>query len=124
MIRILVGRFEKLGSVANHPGRGVHQNIHTEDSVETVRLSVANDPSVSTRRGSSQMGISRTTLRTILKLDLKIHPYKFQTVQTLLPQYHLLREIFDESLTSKNSDFPWPPRSPNFNCARQRLQDS
>lgn len=91
MIRSLVGRFEELGSVADRPGRGAHRNIRTEDNVETVRQSVADDPSVSTRRRSSQLGISRTTLRRILKLDLKMYPYKIQIVQALLPQDHQQR---------------------------------
>ncbi|GFY72675.1 hypothetical protein TNIN_174491 [Trichonephila inaurata madagascariensis] len=65
MIRSLVYRFEELGSVADHPGRGAHRNIRTEDNVETVWQSVADDPSVSNRRRSSQLGIFRTTLRRI-----------------------------------------------------------
>ncbi|GFY77089.1 hypothetical protein TNIN_462301 [Trichonephila inaurata madagascariensis] len=44
----LVGRFGKLGSVANRPGRGAHRNILTEDNVEIVRQSVTDDPSVLT----------------------------------------------------------------------------
>ncbi|GFU59854.1 hypothetical protein TNCV_4726211 [Trichonephila clavipes] len=66
MIRSLADRIEKLGSVAIRPGRGAHLNIRTDDIVETVRQSVADDPSVLTRRRSSQMGISRTELRIIL----------------------------------------------------------
>ncbi|GFY78852.1 hypothetical protein TNIN_185081 [Trichonephila inaurata madagascariensis] len=70
MIRSLVGLFEELGSVANPPERDTYRNIRAENNVETVRQSVADDPSVTTRRRSSQMGISRTTLRRISKLDL------------------------------------------------------
>ncbi|GFX68562.1 hypothetical protein TNCV_1799751 [Trichonephila clavipes] len=50
MIRSLVGHFEELGSVADRPGRDAHQNIRTEDTVETVRQSFADGSSVSTRR--------------------------------------------------------------------------
>ncbi|GFS66588.1 hypothetical protein TNIN_258761 [Trichonephila inaurata madagascariensis] len=91
MIRSSIGRFEELGSEAGRPGKSAHRNIHIEDSVETVRQSVTGDPSVSTHRRFSQLGISRTTLRRFFKLDLKMHPYKIQIVQTLQPQYHLLR---------------------------------
>lgn len=86
MITSLVRRFEELGSVADRPGRGAHRNIRTEDNVEAVQQSVANDPSVSTRRRSGQLGIPRTTLQRILKLDLKMYPYKVQIVQQILPQ--------------------------------------
>ncbi|GFY76642.1 hypothetical protein TNIN_11601 [Trichonephila inaurata madagascariensis] len=82
----LLKSFAELGSVANRPGRGAYGNIRTEDNVEIVRQSVVDDPSVSTRRRSSQLGISRMTLRRILKLDLKMYPHKIQIVKTLLPQ--------------------------------------
>ncbi|GFY43554.1 hypothetical protein TNIN_422801 [Trichonephila inaurata madagascariensis] len=76
MIRSLVGNFEDLGSVAHRPGRGTNQNIRTEVNVETVQQNVAHDPFVSTRRLSSQLCISRTTLHSVLKLDLKMYPWK------------------------------------------------
>ncbi|GFU61505.1 hypothetical protein TNCV_2288001 [Trichonephila clavipes] len=62
MIRSLVDRFEELGSVANRPGRGAHRNIRTEDNVETVWQSVADDPSVSNRRRSSQLVIFQNNI--------------------------------------------------------------
>nr|CAH7741542.1 unnamed protein product [Callosobruchus chinensis] len=74
MIKSLVGRFDELGSMADCPGRGVHRNIRTEGNVETVRQSAAEDSSVSTRRHSSQLGISKTTFLRILKLNLKTCP--------------------------------------------------
>ncbi|GFS36807.1 hypothetical protein TNIN_2661 [Trichonephila inaurata madagascariensis] len=62
----LVDRIEELGLGADHPRRDAHQNIRPKDNVETVRQSVADYPSISTRRLPSQLGISRTTLRRIL----------------------------------------------------------
>ncbi|GFX97908.1 hypothetical protein TNCV_4905591 [Trichonephila clavipes] len=62
MIMSLVGRFEELGSVADGPGRGTLRNIRTEGNVETAQQSVVDDPFVSTRLRSCQLGISRTTL--------------------------------------------------------------
>ncbi|GFS59800.1 hypothetical protein TNIN_407541, partial [Trichonephila inaurata madagascariensis] len=53
MIRPFVGHFVELGSVVNCPGRGAHRNIRTEDHENTLRQSVADDPSVSIRRHSS-----------------------------------------------------------------------
>lgn len=70
MIRSLVRRFEKLGSVTDSPGRGANQNICIEGNVETVRQSVADHSSVSTRHRSSHLHISRRALRRILKLGI------------------------------------------------------
>ena len=59
--------------------------------VDSVRQSVQEDPTTSTRRRSAQLGIGRTTLRTILKQDLKMVPYKIQTAQALLLTDHQVR---------------------------------
>ena len=48
-------------------------------------MSVRNVPNMSTRKRSDDLAISRTSLRRIKKLDLKLHPYKIQLVQELKP---------------------------------------
>ncbi|GFW12399.1 hypothetical protein TNCV_816521 [Trichonephila clavipes] len=63
--RSLVSHFVKQSSVVDRPGRGAHRNIRSKDKLETVLQSVADDPSVSTRHHSSQLGISRTMLHRI-----------------------------------------------------------
>lgn len=91
MIRNLVSRFEEHGRVSDLPGRGRGRSVRNEAVVEAVRQSVNEDPSVSTRRRSAQLGMSRTSLQRILKRDLKMFPYKIQMVQQLLPQDHQAR---------------------------------
>lgn len=86
MIRNLISRFENTGSVADLPGRGPRRTVRKNEAVQSVQQSVLQDPYASTRRRSSQLGISRTSLQKILELDLKLFPYKIQMVQSLKPQ--------------------------------------
>ncbi|GFQ71067.1 hypothetical protein TNCT_105931 [Trichonephila clavata] len=67
-----------MGSVADHPGRGAHRNIRTEENGETGRQSVADDPSVSIRRHSSQLDISNEIASGCLDLHPRNDPgYKY-----------------------------------------------
>jgi hypothetical protein len=66
MIRNLIARFERTGSVSDLPGRGPKRTVCTVAAVEAVRQSVLEDPSASTRRRSAQLGIGRTLLQKIL----------------------------------------------------------
>ena len=57
--------------------------MRTDDTVEAVRQCFVKDLSASTCRRSTQSGMAKTSLQTILKLDIKIFPCKIQIVQTL-----------------------------------------
>jgi hypothetical protein len=74
MIRNLIARFERTGSVGDLPGRGPKRTVHTDAKVEAVGQGVLEGPSTSTRRHSAQLAIARTSLQKILKLDLKMFP--------------------------------------------------
>lgn len=86
MIRNLITRFEEQGAVFDLPRPNVHRPVRNEETVQAVRESVNEDPSVSTRRRATQLGISRTSLRRVLTVDLKLFPYKIQLAQELLPR--------------------------------------
>ncbi|KAF7268445.1 hypothetical protein GWI33_018454 [Rhynchophorus ferrugineus] len=66
------------------------------ENVALVCDSVAEFPETSIQRHCSQLHISTRSLRRILKIDLKIFPYKIQLVQKLLP------EDFDLRIEYKN----------------------
>ena len=50
-----------------------------------------NDPNMSTRRRSAQLGIPRGSLIRVLKRVLHLFPYKIQPVQQLHPGDYQLR---------------------------------
>ena len=79
----LVKKFRNEGSVCDKPHSGRPKIARSQKVIETVRDSVLNSPKTSTRRHSQQLDISVTTLRRVLKADLKLFPYKIQVKQAL-----------------------------------------
>ena len=81
-----VNKFRKQGSVLNankksedrrtHSGRP--RSARTDANVDRVRDSVARSPKKSLRRRSQQLGMSSASVRRILVIDLKLHPYRIQ----------------------------------------------
>lgn len=86
MIRNLIAWFERTGSVGDLSGRGPKRSVRTDTAVKVVRQSVLEGSSASTLRSSAQLGIVRTSLQKILKLNLNMFPYKIQIVQAFLLQ--------------------------------------
>lgn len=64
----------------------VHQRPRrSNELVEAVRESVAENPNESYRHRTQHFNVSGTTLRRILKDDLHLFPYKVQLTQRILP---------------------------------------
>ncbi|VEN44226.1 unnamed protein product [Callosobruchus maculatus] len=57
------------------------------------------------RRANVELKLSRTSLGRILKLDLKLHPYKIQLVQELKPNDLNLRKSYAETMSDRFSNF-------------------
>ncbi|GBN10237.1 hypothetical protein AVEN_63717-1 [Araneus ventricosus] len=78
-ILLWVRNFLRTSSVLKRkpPGR------RTSQQVEAVRQAVLRYPQRSARRHATAMGISDRSVRRILHLDLKFHPYKMVVVQEI-----------------------------------------
>lgn len=83
-IRRLASNFETHGSVANRQHTNRPRPRRSNENIEAVQRSVAENANVSYRRRSQQLNISGTTLRRILKDDLHMFPYKVQLTQRIL----------------------------------------
>lgn len=83
-IRRFASNFFEHGSVADRQQHPKPRPRRSNENIEAVRESVAENPDVSYRRRSQQLKISGTTLRRILKQDLQMFPYKVQLTQRLL----------------------------------------
>ena len=73
MIRRLIGRFQKQGPVSDFPRSGRPRTIRTEENIERVQVGIQEEPGTSTRRRSGQLGVSRTSLRRILRRDIHLY---------------------------------------------------
>ena len=85
MIRRLIGRFQQQGSVRDLPWSERPRSVPTKKNIEHMQASIQEEPEKSTRRLPGQLGVSRTSLRRILRADLHVYPYKVQLVQELKP---------------------------------------
>lgn len=76
--------------------------IITPDQEDEIMVRVADDPQVSTRRLSSALRISKTSVLKRLHLD-KYHPYHFTPVQNLLPADLPLRYQFASDIRNRQN---------------------
>lgn len=75
-------RFEETGSVADLQRSGRPKSVTTEQNLTTVAQSFVQSPSKSTRRASSELGISRTSLRRMMK-SVGLKPFRPTLLQGL-----------------------------------------
>ena len=80
-----VKKFHENGTVLNlNKGHSGRQTTSTgADNVATIDEFFSDNPTVSTRRASLELGIPRTSLQRIVKTKLKLFPYKIQVLQQL-----------------------------------------
>ena len=85
-----VQKFREYGTVQNLNSKGLRDtysgrrvSARTERNIDAVRDSVGRSPKKSLQRRSQELGISRESLRHILKSDLHLYPYKIQIKQKL-----------------------------------------
>ena len=85
-----VKKFREHGTVQNLNSKGITDtysgrevSARTERNIDAVRNSVGHSPKKSLRRRSQELGISRESLRRVLKADLHLYPYQIQIKQKL-----------------------------------------
>ena len=85
-----VKKFREHGTVQNFNSKGITDthsvwrvSAGTERNTKGVRKSVGQSPKKSLRRHSQELGISRESLRRVLKSDLHLYPYQIQIKQKL-----------------------------------------
>ena len=66
-VTCLVDKFEQHGFVTDQRVSHCSRSARSEQNIQSVHESVAEDPKLSTRRRSQQLGIKRTSLQNILK---------------------------------------------------------
>ena len=71
----LICKFKKTGNVADQPRSGPRRRATDEDTSATILAAIIRSPRKSTRQLSAEPGVSRSSIRRILKAN-KWHPYK------------------------------------------------
>ncbi|CAH2088890.1 unnamed protein product [Euphydryas editha] len=103
LIKAWVNKFEETGSTTNIKQTGRPRSRRSEENIREVEISVRNDPESSSRKRSAALAIPRTSLRRILHLDLKLHPYKVQIVQKMKPNDYIQRKLLADTMLERFS---------------------
>lgn len=101
LIQSWVARFRATGSTINRPKPGPTPAVATDENIERVMISVAENPRLSLRARSSILGIKKSTLQVIMRKKLKFHPYKIQIAQDLQESDFELRKTYAEMMLSR-----------------------
>jgi hypothetical protein len=78
----LAKKFDGTGSVEDSPRSGRPTTVRTEENIQLVSKAFAQNPKLSQRRASLELGISRTSLQRLMQ-DLNLKPYKTRLLQAL-----------------------------------------
>ena len=81
-IKTWVNNFEETGSTVKKKGGSV-KTVRTPQNTDAVRTSFEQSPRRLAVHHSKKLGLSESSIKHILHLDLHFHPYKLQVVQKL-----------------------------------------
>ncbi|CAB3258594.1 unnamed protein product [Arctia plantaginis] len=97
-LRRLATNLEEYGTTRDAAKSGRPRSARSAENIAAVAEDVELSPETSTRRRASQLAISRSSLRRILVKDLRIFPYKVQSVHHLLPVDRQTRVTYAQAI--------------------------
>lgn len=95
-IRRIIDKFRTQFTLLDIKTKTRQKSVRSQENIAAVAASVDEDPNLSIRRRSQEVGLCYSTTWTILTKDLGLVPYKIQLTQELKPQDHRLRRTFAE----------------------------
>jgi hypothetical protein len=101
VILCAVSNFHETGNANKKPSPGRPRTSHSAVNIEHVANAIVQSPRKSTHRLAQQVNITHTSVRRILKNDLKLYPYEVQLVHQFLPADRVHRVTFSEWYVSK-----------------------
>ena len=84
-------KFREKSQTSNRPGQGRKRTIRTKRMVNNTRENLRTNPRRSATKLAAEAGISQTSMRRILKENLKTFPYKMQKRHELTPTHERMR---------------------------------
>ena len=91
----LAKKFEKFRTLLDLPPKPKNQRASRVDSLNKLKILFAEDPSLSLNKASIAVGISASLCRKdILRKDLQLKPFKYQSAHVILPPDYAKRVNF------------------------------
>src|SRR6185437_8519161 len=115
-INELLKKHNETGSVLNdQKGKsGRPKSARNQENIERVRLANIENRQTATRRLSAELNLPRSSLRRILKQDLKLFPYHIQNRQALSPRDMEARVTFAHQFLDQVARYPFFIRRVHF----------
>lgn len=107
-IRAFYSKFKSTGVLSNVPRPIIERRARSNTNIIIAQDLVAESPNVSIRRRAQAVGVSKSSLQRILRLDLQMFPYKIQMVQQLKPEDYPRRLQYGktmQNLAQSEDDF-------------------
>lgn len=77
-------KFMETGSVCDKPRSGRPASGRSAENIDLVEEAFGLSQTKSLRRAEVELGLTKSTVHRILKLDIRLYPYKIQSAQALL----------------------------------------
>lgn len=103
-LRRLAANLEEYGTTRDAAKSGRPRSARSAENIAAVAEDVELSPETSTRRRALQLAISRSSLRRILVKDLRMFPYKVQSVHQLLPVDHQTRVTYAQAILNLENE--------------------
>jgi hypothetical protein len=103
-IKTWVHNFQETGSALKRKPPGSQRTVRTEANIAAVRVSVERSPRRSAHHHASTLRLSDRSVRRILHLDCKFHPYKIQVVQELKERDLVARTQYCREMLARMED--------------------
>ena len=87
----VVKKFRETGQTSNRLGQGRKRTVRNKRMVKNTREKLRTNPRRLATKLAAEAGISQTSMRRILKKDLKTFPYKMQKRHALTPTHERMR---------------------------------
>ncbi|CAH2090217.1 unnamed protein product [Euphydryas editha] len=97
--------FKTTGSTVRVQNIGRPRSVITEETIESVRQSTSENPTLSVRKRSQKLNIKKSSLHSILKRDLHLKAYKIQLVQQLKKTDYFHRVNFVQEMFQRFNNF-------------------
>jgi hypothetical protein len=106
VIKNLISKFEKTGSVSIIRSKEKTLTPKRQEAKNQLEMAIADDPSLSSRKAASALGVSQTFVLAILHDDFHLKPYKLQQWHRLEPDDYQKRVDFVVWCQKQPKSFP------------------
>lgn len=98
LIKLWVKKFRLTGTTTNNTTRPREKVKRSAENIAITAAAVQNHPRRSIRKLAASLNLHRSTVHRIMRLDLKVHPYKIRIIQKIKQEDYVNRKKYCEHM--------------------------